>query len=45
VERAATVQKPRRATKPTYGSKLRRLEGKSQRAQVKAGRRGAAGGE
>jgi ribosome-associated protein len=45
VERAATVQKPRRPTKPTYGSKLRRLEGKSQRAQVKAGRRGAAGGE
>jgi ribosome-associated protein len=45
VERAATVQKPRRATKPTYGSKLRRLEGKSQRAQVKAGRRGAAGSD
>jgi ribosome-associated protein len=29
---------PRRATKPTYGSKLRRLEGKSQRAKVKASR-------
>jgi ribosome-associated protein len=29
---------PRRATKPTYGSKQRRLEGKTQRAQVKAGR-------
>ena len=28
----------RRATKPTYGSKQRRLEGKSQRSQVKAGR-------
>jgi ribosome-associated protein len=28
----------RRATKPTYGSKQRRLEGKTQRAQVKAGR-------
>jgi ribosome-associated protein len=29
---------PRRATKPTYGSKQRRLEGKTIRAQVKAGR-------
>lgn len=29
---------PRRATKPTYGSRLRRLEGKSQRAEVKATR-------
>ncbi len=29
---------PRRATKPTYGSKQRRLEGKSIRGQVKAGR-------
>ncbi len=27
---------PRRATKPTYGSKQRRLEDKSQRAQTKA---------
>jgi ribosome-associated protein len=45
VQRAAAVQKLRRPTKPTYGSKLRRLEGKSQRAQVKAGRRGGAGGE
>lgn len=29
---------PRRATRPTYGSRLRRLEGKSQRAEVKAAR-------
>lgn len=29
---------PRRATKPTYGSRLRRLEGKLQRAGVKAAR-------
>ena len=27
--------KPRRATKPTYGSKQRRLEGKSQRSDIK----------
>ena len=35
---AATPPKPRRATKPTYGSKQRRLEGKSQRSDIKAGR-------
>ena len=29
-------QKPRRATKPTYGAKMRRLEGKSQRSDTKA---------
>jgi ribosome-associated protein len=29
---------PRRATKPTYGSKQRRLEGKKRRSDVKAGR-------
>jgi ribosome-associated protein len=29
---------PRRATKPTYGSKQRRLEGKSQRSSIKASR-------
>ena len=35
----ATVQPMvRRATKPTYGSKQRRLEGKAVRAEVKAGR-------
>jgi ribosome-associated protein len=36
-----SVEKPprvRRATKPTYGSKQRRLEGKSVRSAVKAGR-------
>jgi ribosome-associated protein len=38
VNSVATPPKPRRATKPTYGSRQRRLEGKSQRAQVKAGR-------
>ena len=34
----ATVPRTRRATKPTYGSKQRRLEGKKQRAGIKAGR-------
>jgi len=29
---------PRRATKPTFGSKQRRLEGKKRRSDVKAGR-------
>jgi ribosome-associated protein len=31
--------KPRRATRPTRGSKLRRLESKKHRARIKAGRR------
>lgn len=36
---AASIRpKPRRATKPTYSSKLKRLDGKSRRAGVKAGR-------
>jgi ribosome-associated protein len=35
---AATLERPRRATKPTYGSVRRRLEGKAQRSAVKAGR-------
>jgi ribosome-associated protein len=36
---AANVQeKPRRPTKPTYGSKQRRLEGKSRRSGLKASR-------
>ena len=38
VDEAASPPRPRRATKPTYGSKQRRLEGKAVRAQVKAGR-------
>jgi ribosome-associated protein len=38
VDAVAVPPKARRATKPTFGSKQRRLEGKSQRAQVKAGR-------
>lgn len=41
LELVASVARPprvRRATRPTFGSKLRRLESKRQRAQVKAGR-------
>lgn len=38
VEAAATVQRPRRATKPTYGSQKRRLESKVKRGAIKQGR-------
>ena len=38
VDGVATPPVLRRATKPTFGSRQRRLEGKSQRAQVKAAR-------
>ena len=38
VDSVATPPRVRRPTKPTYGSKQRRLEGKGMRAQVKAGR-------
>ena len=38
VDEATLQPKVRRATKPTYGSKQRRLEGKAVRAEVKAGR-------
>jgi ribosome-associated protein len=38
VRSAERVPRVRRATKPTYGSTQRRLEGKSLRAQVKAAR-------
>jgi len=34
----AIPPRARRATKPTYGSKQRRLEGKSQRSVTKASR-------
>ncbi|GAB3769658.1 alternative ribosome rescue aminoacyl-tRNA hydrolase ArfB [Ramlibacter monticola] len=39
VAEASEVPEIRRPTKPTYGSKQRRLEGKSIRSQVKAARR------
>ncbi|XVJ71892.1 MAG: aminoacyl-tRNA hydrolase [Rhizobacter sp.] len=38
VNSVATPPKPRRPTKPTYGSKQRRLEGKGLRSAIKAGR-------
>jgi ribosome-associated protein len=39
----AKPSKPRKATKPTYGSVQRRLEGKSIQAKIKSGRRKEAG--
>jgi len=38
VTRVATPPRVRRPTRPTFASKQRRLEGKSQRAEVKASR-------
>jgi ribosome-associated protein len=38
VDEAALAPRVRRPTKPTFGSKQRRLEGKAVRSQVKAGR-------
>jgi ribosome-associated protein len=38
VDSVATPPRKRRPTKPTFASKQRRLEGKSQRGQIKAGR-------
>jgi len=38
VDSVATPPRVRRATKPSYGAKQRRLEGKSQRGEIKAGR-------
>ena len=38
IEGAAQVPRTRRPTKPTRGSQRRRLEGKAQRGEIKAGR-------
>lgn len=38
IRSVAKVEKARRPTKPTLGSKKRRLEGKSKRGEIKAGR-------
>jgi len=38
IRRALVPPRPRKATRPTLGSKLRRLEGKRQQAQKKQGR-------
>jgi ribosome-associated protein len=39
----AKPPKPRKATKPTYGSVKRRLEGKSMQSRLKASRRNDTG--
>ena len=38
IRSVAKVEKARRPTRPTFGSKQRRLEGKSKRAVIKSGR-------
>ncbi|MES2414639.1 MAG: alternative ribosome rescue aminoacyl-tRNA hydrolase ArfB [Pseudomonadota bacterium] len=38
INSVSSQPKKRRPTKPTYGSKQRRLEGKSQRSEIKASR-------
>ena len=43
IKRATVVPKPRKATKPTLGSKLRRLDGKTRRSTVKKLRGGKPG--
>ncbi|MEJ2768274.1 alternative ribosome rescue aminoacyl-tRNA hydrolase ArfB [Mycetohabitans sp. B46] len=39
IERANTPRRPRRATQPTLASRRRRLDAKTRRGEVKAGRR------
>jgi ribosome-associated protein len=38
VDSVATAPRVRRATQPSFGARQRRLDGKSQRSEVKAGR-------
>ncbi len=45
VNSVATPPRVRKATRPTYGAKQRRLAGKSQRGETKAGRSKVRGGE
>ena len=45
IEQACIRPVRRRPTKPTYGSQLRRLEGKGKRAGIKAGRKAPRDGE
>ena len=45
IVKALYVPKPRKATKPSYGSKLRRMDTKKKRSEVKAGRRDRGTGE
>lgn len=39
IERASLPRRPRRATRPTLASRMRRLDKKARRGQIKAGRR------
>ncbi len=43
VDSVSSTPKPRKATKPTYGSQLRRLKAKSDRSSIKQGRGRVAG--
>jgi ribosome-associated protein len=45
IQRASNKPKPRRATRPTLGSKERRLESKRKRGETKEGRRAGGGGQ
>ena len=45
VNSVAVPPRVRRATKPTYGSKQRRLAGKSQRSEIKSSRGKVGGGD
>ncbi|RZJ06598.1 MAG: aminoacyl-tRNA hydrolase [Haliea sp.] len=45
IDGVSVPQKARRATKPTYGSKQRRLAGKSQRSEIKSSRGRVSGGD
>ena len=45
IDGVSVPQKARRATKPTYGSKQRRLAGKSQRSEIKSSRGKVSGGD
>jgi ribosome-associated protein len=45
VDRAAHVPKARKPTKPTRGSQRRRMDEKSRRGEIKAGRRSGPGGD
>jgi ribosome-associated protein len=45
IDGVSVPQKARRATKPTYGAKQRRLAGKSQRSEIKSSRGKVGGGD
>ena len=45
IDGVSVPPKARRATKPTYGSKQRRLAGKSQRSDIKSSRGKVSGGD